>query len=162
MLTDYTTYDDVRSALGVSSDELEDVTLGLETWDHNLQFELEDINAGLPGAYATIVGIAAASRTPAQAKLYRATRYFSTLAVAYSLTASLPMFGPKDISDGKATVSRFADSPYRAVVSSVKSQYEIARDRLKDAWAESNASTSVVTARPYMSTSVPNYDPVTG
>lgn len=162
MLTDYTTYDDVRSALGVSSDELANETLDLETWDNHLQFELEDINASLPDTYATISATSSASRTAAQAKLYRATRLFSTLALANTLAASLPMFGPKDISDGKASVSRFADAPYKAVVSSVKMQYEKARDRLKDAWAELNASSAAASTRPYLGVSSPTTDPVTG
>lgn len=162
MLTFYTTYDDIRSALGVTSDELEDVTLDLERWENDLLFALEDVNASVPTSYAEVVAVAAASRTPAQAKFYRATRLFATLAVANALTASLPLFGPKDISDGKATVSRFADSPYRAVVSKVKEQYEIAQNRLKQAWAELNATASATVSRSYLGVSNPGYDPVTG
>lgn len=162
MLTDYTTYDDIRSALGVSADEIEDATLALETWDNHLQFKLDDINALLPESYTEIVAISVASRTSTQAKLYRATRLYATLAVADALTASLPLFGPKDISDGKATVSRFADSPYKAVVLKVQSQFEEAKTRLVNAWAELNASSSVRAPRTYMSTSSPTTDPVTG
>lgn len=162
MLIDYTTYNDIRSALGVSTDELEDVTLLLEVHDNHLQFELEEVNANLASAYATVVAIASASRTAAQAKLYRATRLFATLAVANSLAGSLPMFGPKDISDGKAMVSRFADAPYKAVIKSVQGQYEVNRDRVKQAYAELNLSSSVSTARSYLSAARPVADPVVG
>lgn len=162
MLADYTTYADIRSALGVSSDDIEDETIALETWDHHLQFELEEVNAGIPAGYAAVVAVTAASRTAAQAKMYRATRLFSTLAVANALAASLPMFGPKDVSDGKATVSRFADSPYKATVSKVKEQYGVAKERLKGAWAELNASSSTTSARKYLSVASPSTDPVVG
>lgn len=162
MLTSYTTYDDIRSALGVSSDELEDATLGLESWESHLLFELEDVNATLPAAYAGVVAIPTASRTAAQAKFYRATRLFATLAVANALTAALPMFGPKDISDGKATVSRFADSPYRATVTKIKEQYGIAHSRLKQALAEMSSTAAIIVLRPYMGISSPTTDPVVG
>lgn len=162
MITDYTTYDDIRSALGVSSEELEDTTLGLETWDHHLMFELEDIHATLPSIYADITDTAVASRTPSEVKLHRATRIFATLAVANALTASLPMFGPKNISDGKALISRFADAPYKAVMEKVAAQYDRAKDRLASAWAELNASTATFTSRSYMGVSTLGTDPVTG
>lgn len=162
MLIDYTTFDDIRSALGVSSDELEDTTLELETWDYHLQADLEGISATLTAGYAAVVAVAAGSRTAAQAKLYRATRLYATLSTANALAASLPMFGPKDVSDGKALVSRFADAPYKAVVKSVREQYETAGARLKQAWAELSSSTSKVTVRSYMGVSSPATDPVTG
>lgn len=162
MLTDYTTYNDIRSALGVSVDEIADVTLALETWDYNLQAELEGINAALLSTYASVVAVVPANRTPAQAKFYRSTRLFSTFATANALAASLPMFGPKDISDGKATVSRFADSPYKVVVAAVRTQYDSAKDRLKQALTELNSAAITLTPRAYMGTSRPSYDPVTG
>ena len=161
MLTDYTTYNDIRSALGVSVDEIDDATLALETHDNHLQFELEEVNANLASAYATVAAITPTSRTAPQSKLYRATRLFATLAVANSLAGSLPMFGPKDISDGKATVSRFADAPYKAVIKSVQGQYGINRDRVKQAYAELSSSSSAVTARSYISAARPVIDPVT-
>ena len=162
MLTDYTTYNDIRSALGVSVDEIDDVTLALEMHDNHLRFELDEVNANLASAYATVVAIAPATRSAAQAKLYRATRLFATLAVANSLAGSLPMFGPKDISDGKATVSRFADAPYKAVIKAVQGQYGVNRDRVKQAYAELISSASVSTARSYMSAARPVTDPVVG
>lgn len=162
MLTDYTTYNDIRSALGVSVDEIDDSTLLLEMHDNHLRFELDEVNANLASAYATVVAIASMSRTAAQAKLYRATRLFATSAVANSLAGSLPMFGPKDISDGKATVSRFADAPYKSVIKAVQGQYGINRDRVKQAYAELSSSSSTTTVRSYMSAARPVTDPVVG
>lgn len=162
MLTDYTTYDDIRSALGVTADEVDDQVLALETWDNHLSFELEDVSSALVATYAGVASVVESGRTPAQAKLYRATRLFSTLAVANALTASLPMFGPKSISDGKAVVSRFADSPYKPVVARVEKQFETAKKRLKDALAELNASSAAFTPRTYLSSAGLGVDPVTG
>lgn len=162
MLTDYTTYDDIRSTLGVSDDDIEDATLALETWDNHLQFDLEDVSASLPAGYLAVAAKLEESRTAVESKLYRATRLFATLATARALSASLPMFGPKDFSDGKATVSRFADAPYKAVVSKVEKQFEQAKGRLEKAWAEMNATATAVTSRPYMGVSRPSTDPVTG
>lgn len=162
MLTDYTTYDDIRAALGVSSDEIEDGALALETWDNHLAFELEDVSASLPATYGTIASTDESSRSAEQAKVYRATRLFATLAVANSLTASLPLFGPKSISDGKAVVSRFADSPYKPVVAKVERQFEAAKVRLKDALAELNSSSATYTPRTYLSSVGLGTDPVTG
>lgn len=163
MLTDYTTFDDIRSALGVSPDEIEDGTLGLETWDNHLVFDLEEIGAALPAAYAAIAAITpASSRTAVQVKLHRSTRLFATLSVANALTASLSMFGPKDIGDGKAIVSRFSDSPYKETVKGVKAQYTQAQERLKAAWGEFSSSTVVAAPRSYMGVSSPDFNPVTG
>lgn len=162
MLLDYTTYDDIRAALGVTAEEIDDATLALETWENHLQFEMDDIGSGIPAGYSAVLVIPEESRTAAQARLYRAARLFTTLAVANSLTASLPMFGPKDISDGKATVSRFADSPYRATVSKIREQFEKAKDRLRSAWADVNASTATLTPRSYLGTVPLGTDPVTG
>lgn len=162
MLTDYTTYEDVRSALGVSTDELEDTALALETWDNHLRFELEDIGKTLPDAYATVKAVPEASRTDEQARLYRATRLFATLAVANALAAALPMLAPKSLTDGKAAVSRFSDAPYKETVMRVKEQYNVAQNRLRQAWAASNASSFTSTPRTYLGVANPTTDPVTG
>ena len=146
----------------MSVDELEDQTLGLESWDSHLQLDLEDIGTALPSSYITVAAIPASSRTDVQARLYRSIRLFATLSVANALTASLSMFGPKDISDGKATLSRFSDSPYKETVKGVREQYTKAQSRLKDVWAEFNASSLTVAPRSYMGVSSPSFDPVTG
>ena len=39
-LLTYTTYDDIRAALGVSSDEIEDATLSLSLYELNLTSDL--------------------------------------------------------------------------------------------------------------------------
>lgn len=161
-LLDYTTPDAVRAVLGVSDDELEDGTLALELYSNYLQMELEDINLNLPVEYAAVAAIAEGSRTAAQQRFYIATRLFAPYSVANQLGSSLPMFGPKDISDGKATVGRFADSPYRATLEKVKKEYDRLKLRLDEMYAALTSSTVVTTSRVLMSVSSPSSDPVTG
>ena len=160
-ITAYTTYDDIRAALGVSSDEIEDATLSLDIYELNLTSEFEDISLSLASAYATVAALT--SRSDVQERFYQATRLFSAYAVAYQATSSLPLFSPKDISDGKATVSRYADSPYKAVIAQVKTLYEKFKGKLEKAYAD-NSATSVadLAPRPYFTVVSPSYDPVTG
>jgi len=54
MITDYTTYDDIRAALGVESEEISDATLGLTLYSSYLDGELEDIDFTLPTVYQTL------------------------------------------------------------------------------------------------------------
>lgn len=161
-ITAYTTYADVRAALGVSPDELEDTTLALELYDYNLRLEIEAVSTTLAADYTTVTAIAEETRTSSEANLYRAIRLFATYAVAKQLSSSLPLFGPKDISDGKATVSRFADSPYIETIKEVKRQYERNRSALVDAYGAYKSTGSSSYSRPYFVASGPSTDPVTG
>lgn len=161
VLIDYTTPSDIRAILGVTDEELEDSTLELDVYAISLEGELEDVSVNLPSQYATVSAISEASRTDAQRRFYQATRLFATYAVAQQLGSSLPMFGPKDISDGKATVSRFADSPYKQTLEEIKRQYKVTRRRLEDAFAAVNLSTaSTKVFRTFLSVSSPSTDPV--
>lgn len=160
-LIDYTTYDDVRAILGVSVDEIEDVTLGLEVYESYLETELEDVGANLAADYAAVAALSEATRTPVEKKFLRTTRLFAAYACAKQLTVSLPMFGPKDISDGKATVSRFADSPYREVVKRVGQEYDRLKLVLVDAYAGLSSTTGATTVRVFLGTTGLAVDPVT-
>ena len=160
-LLTYTTYDDIRAALGVSSDEIEDATLSLSLYELNLTSEFEDISLTLESDYATVAALS--SRTAVQDRFLQATRLFATYAVAFQATTSLPLFSPKDISDGKATVSRYADSPYKEVIKKVEQLYGRYRTKLEAALAANNAeSAPSIAARTYMAVSIPDSDPVTG
>lgn len=131
-LTDYTTYDDVRAALGVSSDEIEDATLSLDLYFLNLQAELEQVDPNLPSAFEDLPGVG--SQTPLQSAFYSRTKLFATLCVAKQCTTSLPLFAPKDITDGKAAVGRFQNDPYKDVVASVDVLYSRYRSWLDQAY----------------------------
>lgn len=107
MLTTYTSYDQIRATLGVSDEELADTTLALEAWATNLEFTLEEFSETLISTYQVIAAKVEGSRTSSEAKIYAATRLFSTYVVANDLLKSLPMFSFKRITDGKAEAERF-------------------------------------------------------
>ena len=159
MLTTYTTYNDVRAALGVSPDDLDDATLALSLYDDNLTQELEDVALTLPETFATTKAIAAP--TALETRFLTACRLFSTFAVAKMLTAALPLFAAKEVTDGKAAVGRF-DSPYKDVIKSVNEQYATQRARLVTALSAVGTTSETATARVYMAVASPSSDPVTG
>jgi len=161
-VTDYTTYEDVRALLGVSSTELPDDVLSLQVYDIGLTGELYDISPTCASSYVTVSNKQPSARTTAEQWFYDSVRIFAAYAVAKQLTSSLPMFGPKDISDGKATVSRFADSPYRAVVTAIAKAYDQMRARLDKALASMNSTSVTATPRTFFSVVSPSIDPVTG
>lgn len=156
-ILDYTTYDDIRAVLGVSTDELEDTTLDLEIYDSGLVLDLEDVDLGLSDAYLALP----ATRTATQDRFHRTVRMFAAYSVARQLTASLPMFGPKDISDGKATVTRFADSPYKETIKRVQAEFDRCRTRLEKAYAGLSSGAYTLTIPTFLSVASPSTDPVT-
>ena len=162
-LTDYTSYAEVRAVLGVESEEISDTTLALSLYGDHLTNELEGVNVNLPTQYAAVVAVVSpAVRTDVQTRFYSVTRLFAAYAVAKQLGSALAMFGPKDITDGKATVSRFADSPYKATLSRVDQQYEALRAKLEAAYLALGLTLTQSTPRPYFVISSPSTNPVTG
>ena len=159
MLTTYTTYDDIRAALGVSDEDLEDSTLALTLYSDYLTQELEDVSLTLPETYATIK--AKPSPTAQETRFLKACGLFATYSVAKMLTAALPLFASKQTTDGKAAVQRF-ENPYRDTIKNVLEQYSTMRNRLVAALAVIGASSATSTTRVYMSVASPSYDPVTG
>jgi hypothetical protein len=159
MLTDYTTYDDIRAALGVSTDELVDTTLALTLYADYLTGELEDINVTLPATFVSIKAIP--SPTDVQTRFLQAARLFATFAVAKQLTAALPLFAAKQVGDGKATVARF-DNPYKDTIMSVNEQYGKMRNRLVTALAAVGTASADKVVSVYLGVASPSVDPVTG
>lgn len=161
-LTDYTSYAEVRSVLGVEDDELTDGILSLDLYASGLLTELEEVDTGLPTDFATVAAIDPASnRTAAQRRFYDATRNFATYGVAFQLSTSLPMFGPKEISDSKSLVSRFTDSPYKETNRMVKEKYDQWKARLEKAYSEFKSADTTPTRRLYLVASTLSTDPVT-
>lgn len=159
MITDYTTYADVRATLGVSADEIEDDTLALKVYSDYLHGELEDVNIDLPDTYTTTVAIATPSAL--ETRFLKACELFATFAVAKQLTAALPLFAAKHQTDGKAAVQRF-DNPYRDTIKYVNEQYDKLRNRLIAALAALGTAAATVTPLTYVSVVSPSTDPVTG
>lgn len=159
-LTTYTTLADIRAVLGVSSDEIDDATLSLEVYEFGLIDELRSISKDLPSDYAAVAGDS--SRDEDSEDLYRAVRLFSAYAVAQQLTGSLPLFSPKDITDGKAGFSRYSDSPYKEVIKRIREQFDRYKKTLIDTYASYNSSSVTSTPINLVSVSSPTYDPITG
>jgi len=162
-VVDYTSYDDIRAALGVSSDEVEDATISLPLYDLNLTSEFEDVSLTLVEDYAALALTPPAGWTAAQERFIRYTSLFATYAVAKHLTDSLPLFSPKEISDGKASMVRYAVDPYKATIASVSNRYQQYRGRLSEAYGDLTAETATPTVLfPYFRAVAPARDPVTG
>lgn len=159
-LTDLTSYDDVRAALGVTIDELSDSTIALPLYENSLAGDLDSISEDLADRF--MAAKAASPQTKAEQKLVRCTQVFATYSVARELLSGLPMFAFKEVSDGKAADTRFAQDPYKATSAAVETKYESARAALEAAWASLNSTTAATTLRVFMAVAPRSTDPVTG
>lgn len=162
-ISDFISFDDVRAALGVSEDEIKDTTLSLDLYEYNLVSELESIDLTLISIYETQKGSAPSTWTAEQIRFYQAVKLFSVYAVAKQATVALPMFGPKEQTDGKASVVRFALDPYKATIDAVLTQYDVFREKLIKAFSDIGPTAPPPeSSRPYLVVATPTYDPVTG
>lgn len=118
----YTTYDDVRAILGVSDKELEDAALGQRVYADSLELDLIEIGATLPEFITQTEAIHLASRSFEQRQFLRLVEQFATYSVARKAGSALAM-SPKTVSDGKASFSRFADSPYKQTLELIDREY---------------------------------------
>jgi hypothetical protein len=158
VLNQYTTFEDVRAALGVSDNELEDTVLTLKLYEDHLMSDLDDISVNLRSTFVSFSNDPAP--TDAMSRLLQYARLFATYSVAKALTNTLPLFAPRAIEDGKARFQRF-ESPYKDTIKSVEREYERWRNRLLAAFT-ALGETDTRTARSYMTVVSPIYDPVTG
>ena len=129
MLTDYTSYDEIRAALGVSDEELEDATLALAMYEQDLLLDLEEIHDTIPTAYNALSGALSAD----QLRFQRCVQVFSTYAVARHLLTGLPLFAPKRVQDGRAEQERVND-PYADTRVGVQGMYTRLRTKLAAAF----------------------------
>ena len=159
MLTAYTTYHDIRAALGVSDEELDDGTLSLQLYEDHLLADLGEISFNLAGFFATV--LAKPTPTDEETRFLSYVRLFSTYSVAKTLTTTLPLFAPRSIEDGKARVQRF-DSPYKDTIAAVGREYEKWKNRLQQAFMALGEGSTTRTQRSWLSVVSPGSDPVTG
>ena len=122
-LTAFTSYDEIRAVLGVSDEELENVTLALPLYLRQLQLQLAGVSSGLESLYDTISAMPETGRTPQQARLYNVMQVFSAYAISKILLTSLSLFAPKRITDGRAEFERVAD-PFKDLRDEVNSYYD--------------------------------------
>jgi hypothetical protein len=162
VLTPYTTSDQVRAVLGVTEDELPDETLDLPLYEAGLRQELAAVGASVAVDYVT----ASAEATPpaVDQAFVDAVTLFAPTAVAAQLAQSFPLFAPKDITDGKASVGRFVDSPFQTAIDACRRNYEKYRQALERAYAAyKNTTAPVITTTPdVFVVASPSSDPVAG
>lgn len=162
-LTAYCSYDEVRSALGVNDTELKDSVLALPVYEMGLVRELNKLSTSLNAAFSTVRLKAPGSRSATEAALFDAVRLFSVYACAKQACVGLANFAPKDVGDGKASISRFAGVPYEVVMERVEGMYTSTRVELKAVYDTFlGAAQAVVTAPVFAVGSQRGYDPVTG
>lgn len=161
ILTAFTSYADIRAALGVGIAEIPDAVISLPLYENNLGVELDKLSLSMEADF--VAATALAVKTANQTRFLRSVQLFATYAVARQLTGSLPLFSPKEVHDGKASMVRYASSPYEATIKAVKEGFETYKAVTVAAYALVNTATSAdATLRPYLSVVAPSYDPVTG
>jgi hypothetical protein len=164
-LTTYCELDEVRAALGVNDNELSDAVLNLPVYEIGLVRDLNKVSTSLPVAFSTCSNVAEEDRTDPQQALVDATRLFCVYAVAKQVGVSLGSIVPKDIGDGKATLSRFSDSPYKDVLSRIDAMYAAVRGSLLESLVlYSGAGSSIKATVPFtvFGKSSRGTDPITG
>lgn len=132
-LTDYTSYAAVRAVLGVATKEITDTVLGLP--QYLLQFEMDadsvDVgNGGVLAMWVTVSAIPSNSRTPNQVRFLDLVGMFANFSVARALLASVEMFAPQQITDGKAKQVR--KDPYETLRNGVQGGFARIRGYLAD------------------------------
>ncbi len=161
-LLDYTTYPEIRSLLGVNDIELPDEILSLDVYASELDLEFDDVSLDLRPRYITVTAIDEGSRTDNQDRFIKTVRVFAAYTVAKSLTISLPMFGPKTVTDSKTELSRFSNDPFKATIKTVLAKWELYKNRSLAALAVVDSRTTSRVALTVMVVSSPSFDPVTG
>lgn len=162
-LLDYTTFEDVRAALGVSPDEIEDSTLSLSLYEFSLSAAIRAVSAGLTADFATVDAKVPNTLTSIEEILIECMTLFATYAVARELLTSLPLFSPKEITDGKAAVTRYSINPYKDTMARVEAQYTRYRDALVTAYADYKSTSTTTNVAPVLLfVGQPSFDPVTG
>lgn len=105
-LTDYTTPNDVRAALGVSKTEINDAAISTLMHESIILEAMDSVHELVHTRYQEIKNLVEANRTKEQVKFFRTAQLFNTYALADHLTRSLPMFSVRSITDGKAEFTR--------------------------------------------------------
>jgi hypothetical protein len=164
-LTTYCEFAEVRSALGVNDLELKDSVLSLPVYEMGLIREINKVSTSLPAAFSSVLAKSPSTRTANESALYSAMHLFSVYAVARQVGVSLPTFAPKDVGDGKASVSRFSGEPFEKVLDRIDSMYLEMREGLRSAYEVYAGGSSVapnLTPATVFLASGRSYDPVTG
>lgn len=157
----YTSYEDVRAALGVSDEELDDGTLSLQLYANNLLLEMRTASVTLKSKIDEVSAIDEASRTDEQSTFMTAAHLFSTYAVAKHLCSTLPLFAPQEVGDGKASIARFSN-PYKEVLKAVPNLFGTYKDMVLEALADLSVSSTTKSTPTFLAVAGLAVDRVTG
>lgn len=162
-LTDYTTFDEVRSALGVDSSDLPDETLQLRRYLTEVEIGLEEVGSTVITQYKVISDKETSARTDAESLVYDRTRLCATYLAAAACLSGLPLFVNKSETDEKSSYTRFTGNVIEQVSENIRASLERYRAALQNAVSSLENGSSVVRQRRTFIYAVPsNYDPVTG
>lgn len=165
-LLQHTTYDEVRSLLGVTKRDLPDDTVALPHWILEVEQQVRDIDNGAGAVltqFDTIYALAEGSRTAAQTQFLKVLNMYVLYVMGYQLVSRADVFQPETISDGKATVSRHADR-FAKLCPVIEGGMERLKERVKDALRVLVPAATIVPAvtRTMIIGSALGTDPVTG
>jgi hypothetical protein len=160
-ILDYTSYDQVRAVLGVSSDEVTDTELALPVWEMTLNEKFSDISSLIATNYSTIAALSSGSRTPVQVKFFETVKLYATYLIAQDLLVALPMFGFQSITDGKASQQRF--DRWEDIKTGIEKNVNVLKGKVRLTLAALDASYSAPAAvsRVFMASTGLAVDPVT-
>lgn len=106
MLTDFTSYAEIRAVLGVSSTELPDSVLAQPQWVALLSVDLEDLHSNLETLYLSYTTV---PTDRDMLRFYKLTRLYASYVVAQILLGTLTMFSVQTLTDGRASFTRQTD-----------------------------------------------------
>ena len=121
-ITDYTSYAEIRTVIGVDAVELPDVTLGLSVFTSALHRALRSITNSDGDSLITLFNaINPLSMTEFEEHLYYTIKEYATYVVADACCSGLSMFALKSDSDGKASQTRFSsEATFKDVVRNIR------------------------------------------
>lgn len=131
-LTAYSSYAEVRAALGVSTTEVTDAVLSQTMWVTYLNSDLESVKSDLVTVFDTLSALASPSLL--ESKLLSLIKLYATFSVANRLLVSLPYFGVKELTDGRASFTR-ADNPFEDVYNGIAANISILKYRMLAAYS---------------------------
>lgn len=157
-ITDFTSTDEIRSTVGLSSDHLPDDVILLEIYSNVLELALDNLDMSDPALTPVKDEFFNWGNDPDKTDAYNLTRLFATYTVALEVATSLSMRTPKSHSDSKVTLTRFSpENTWRDVIEAIKGKLIDITNNLE------NVGSSDADEQISMFSSVkPAYDPITG
>lgn len=168
--TDYIpSYNDIRAILGVSAKELKDITIALPIYEMQLEDGIENFHPALEELYATLQAKKKAHEddpvnpplTRNEKKLIGRTQVYASYYLALLLFKSLPIFGVKRVTDGKAEMERMANA-FENLKAELEAGLDVAGDNLNETLEDLGETVTPVADYLPFATAEIGIDPVTG